>query len=628
MRLRLSPAGSRALLTLLDIAVTVFAGVALLIGLGAHGRFTVGGVPVVAVSSVRPFLFAAALLLARLVVGGRAPLLPSLRNPALQRRFSAEREWLARTVRMSRTDHYFALAAVTASLLWLTPHLLHVRRVPDPGDPIFSAWRLARLAHQLTHDPLHLFDGNTFYPEPYTLTYSDATLLEGIVATPFIVAGLDPLVVSNALFLAAFPLCALAFFYTGWRLTGDPGAGLVAGILGALYPFHTEHYSHFELQFFCFVPLAVLALLRLLAAPDVRRGLMLGGMIALQWLTCMYFGMMLMVFLLPVALFAIVGWRVVSGKNLLLSLGVSAALVAIGVSILAVPYLRSRDVRGERKPDIVTFYSALPSDYGRPHGRLASYRWVSRRGNMPERELFPGTTPIALALVGMVPPLGLPAMATIGATALAFDGSRGNHGLIYDDLFRYVMPFRGMRVPARFSAFVGCGLVLLSAFGARRLLHLAPGARARTAVAVVLAAAVLIDLRPALRVRDYPVAIPPIYSSVTPDMVLAEFPIGQDFDYMYFSTFHWARLINGYSGFVPESYIRLYADLARDFPSAAAVETLRQHGATHITVNCAMYRWRRGECESVLDKVANIPTLTLVASGRWEGDTTLLYRIR
>ena len=130
-------------------------------------------------------------------------------------------------------------------------------------------------------------------PSRYTLTYSDATLLEGLVGTPFIAAGVDALVVSNVIFLAAFPICGLAFFYTGWRLTADLRAAFVSGLLGALYPFHLEHYSHLELQYLCFVPLATLALLQLIAAPRWRRGVVLGALLALQWLACMYFGVML-----------------------------------------------------------------------------------------------------------------------------------------------------------------------------------------------------------------------------------------------------------------------------------------------------------------------------------------------
>ena len=34
----------------------------------------------------------------------------------------------------------------------------------NDGDPLFSTWRLAWVAHQLPRDPLHLFDANIFYP--------------------------------------------------------------------------------------------------------------------------------------------------------------------------------------------------------------------------------------------------------------------------------------------------------------------------------------------------------------------------------------------------------------------------------------------------------------------------------
>ena len=36
----------------------------------------------------------------------------------------------------------------------------------NDGDPLFSAWRLAWVAHQLPRDPLNLFNANIFHPEP------------------------------------------------------------------------------------------------------------------------------------------------------------------------------------------------------------------------------------------------------------------------------------------------------------------------------------------------------------------------------------------------------------------------------------------------------------------------------
>ena len=49
-------------------------------------------------------------------------------------------------------------------------------------DVYFNMWRLRWFAHALATAPSHVFDGNIFYPEPRTLTYSDAMLVEGVVA--------------------------------------------------------------------------------------------------------------------------------------------------------------------------------------------------------------------------------------------------------------------------------------------------------------------------------------------------------------------------------------------------------------------------------------------------------------
>jgi hypothetical protein len=310
-----------------------------------------------------------------------------------------------------------------------------------------------------------------------------------------------------------------------------------------------------------------------------------------------------------------------------------ALVAAIGFAILAVPFMKSRTSRGERTRDAVSFYSAVPGDYGRPNSRMATYvrlfeaRYF-REGPRPERDLFPGTSTLAIALVGMLPPLSLGTIATIGATALAFDGSLGTSGLVYDDLYRYLLPYRGMRVPARFGALVGCGLAILAAYGARRLITLAASPRSQAVVFAALAVIVFVDLRPAARLVDYPARIPSIYSSVSPDMVLAEFPFDADFDFIYFSTFHWARMVNGYSGYTPESHNRLNDYLADAFPSAEAIEALRRRGVTNITINCARYRERNWDCNSAVARLDALPSLALVSSVRWEGDVVRLYRLK
>src|SRR6185295_5823142 len=110
------------------------------------------------------------------------------------------------------------------------------------------------------------------------------------------------------------------------------------------------------------------------------------------------------IFLLPIALLARVAWRVKPTRDLVISMGVAVVVAGVGFSSLAVPDMRRRGARGERDLRIVSFYSAVPSDYGRAHQRLASYGWIERDQNKPERELFPGVGPLALGLIGMLPP--------------------------------------------------------------------------------------------------------------------------------------------------------------------------------------------------------------------------------
>ena len=238
---------SAAWLTLFDIVLVLVGSASLFALLGAQGRFALSGVRVTIRSPLNLCIAAAALTMLRLWLGGRQRLFPALPLPD-RSRLDAERVRLAAPEPWSRAAVLCAAAAVLGSLVWIVPHILHPRMVPDLGDPLFSAWRIARIAHQLVHDPRHLFDGNIFYPLPLTLTLSDATFLQALLGAPFVLAGVDPLIVANALTMIAFPACGLAFFVAGWRLTGDPYAGLIAGLLGAWYPFHAEHYSHLELH--------------------------------------------------------------------------------------------------------------------------------------------------------------------------------------------------------------------------------------------------------------------------------------------------------------------------------------------------------------------------------------------
>jgi len=73
------------------------------------------------------------------------------------------------------------------------------------------------------------------------------------------------------------------------------------------------------------------------------------------------------------------------------------------------------------------------------------------------------------------------------ALVVAVDGSFGLNGATFRVLHAYVSPFRGLRVPARFSLLAGMTLAILAGYGATRLLERWPRARvALTGVVLIL----------------------------------------------------------------------------------------------------------------------------------------------
>jgi hypothetical protein len=182
-----------------------------------------------------------------------------------------------------------------------------------------------------------------------------------------------------------------------------------------------------------------------------------------------------------------------------------------------------------------------------------------------------------------------------------------------------------MRVPARFSVVVGAALALMGAFGAARVLRLGRTPAARGGICAALTLAVLFDLRMDPMLETYRATIPSIYNRVTPAMVLVEFPRYHDVDYMYFSTRHWARMLGGYSGFIPID--DTLEQGLRTFPSAESIERLRLRGATHLTYNCGLEQ-RQNRCAAVFQFLDGSAALELVANRLWEGAEVRLYRLK
>jgi hypothetical protein len=221
-------------------------------------------------------------------------------------------------------------------------------------------------------------------------------------------------------------------------------------------------------------------------------------------------------------------------------------------------------------------------------------------------------------------PVGTFTLMTIFAFAMSLGpqiSARGRvveewslYGLFYD----YVPGFDGLRVPARFAMVAVLGLAALAGCGAAAFTRRRGGG-----YLLALAAALMIveswavpipvnvnsteykqsGLLPLPGTLPTAAELPAVYRFVEQHLpassVLLELPFGEiafETRYMFYSTFHWRRLVNGYSGGGPDEY-GLRAERLKEILASPdeAWRTVLETRATHIIIHEGSYAGDRGQ---------------------------------
>ena len=531
------------------------------------------------------------------------------------------------------------------------PQVLHLRDgVHDDGDPLLNAWALAWVAYQLPAAPAHIFDANIFYPERRTLAFSETLIAPALAAAPLRWAGFGPIVVYNIVFLSGFVVSGLGVALLVRRLTGRPSAAIVAGLVFAFLPYRIDHYAHLQLQQTQFLPFALWAFDRLLCSGRLRDGLLFGAFTAGQVLSCMYYGLFLVPYFAVVcgALLIAHGFGgSVKMRSMIVALSVAALIAGAAVLPVGKAYLGAREVVGERSTEEVRAGSATLWNYLGPPDENALFGTALRTFADPERRLFPGFVAIALAVIGAF--VRSPRkheswfrgrstqIAYVLGLILAIDLSLGFNGFTYQILYRYVLPFRGLRIPARMGIIAGFTLAVLAGYG---VAWIADRIRPARAVAPVLTAiGVLMLVEYASRPLDLlivPTEPLPVYADVlhdkgdSPTAALVEFPVSavDDPTYMYYSTFHWQHLVNGYSGFFPPWY-RRFIHVIDGLPDDDSMRFLKQHEARYLVIHGErLYGARFPELVESLNGRSDLKRISIRPAAR-EGQhgETALYRV-
>ena len=614
------------------------------------------------------------------------------------------------------------LAYLGVSVLLTWPLARHLGRdvAWDLGDSVLNIWILAwdvEKFRSLLGGDLHafasFFDANIFHPATLTLAYSEHLIPQALLALPVALAGGNPVLCYNVVFLSTFVLSGLGMFLLVRRVTGHALAAFVGGLLFAFAPYRIPQFSHLQVLSAQWMPFTLLGV-RSYVETRRRWPLLAGGLaLVLQNLSCVYY---LLYF--PPFVAAYVCWELARTglwreRSTWFDLAFTSALVFTLTVPLLVPYALVRaDLQFTRSLADVQRMSA--DVYSYLTASAAQRFWGDRLAQVfpkPEGELFPGLVTPLLAMIGLgaalrsaftAVPAAKPAAPAwtriialvagglcvahlaaalltvverrividlgvttlrlgnvtqllvrgvvagalcllVSATArvraariartdaaflavgwlaavwLSFGPTPGVLGRPLDlaspflALWTYVPGFDGLRVPARFAMVATLMLSMLGALGASALARSGAG----RVVLLVLTLGFLYEAGAApftvngmTALTDYVTpegrlyqgaATPAVYRAVEAlpaAAVLAELPLGQpDYDLraMFYSTQHWRRLVNGYSGYFPPHYGRIMLALTQlsRHPDLSLSE-LRAIGTTHALVHEGAFLDREG----------------------------------
>jgi hypothetical protein len=508
---------------------------------------------------------------------------------------------------------FVALAVVHTWPLASAPGLLSRN---DVADTVLHEWILAWVAHQLVTDPLRLFDANIFYPERYTLAYSDHLIVQSVMGAPLTWTGFSPVFVHNVVLIAGYAL-------TGWttalvvaRWTGSRAAGLLSGSMVAFSAFTLTRLPQIQDLHFQFFPLVLLALDRLLLHHRVRDALALAGWYVLQSLTGTYLMVFTAISIVAATLARPRDWL---GKNFA-AVAPKAALAGI-VAIVALtpfllPYLAvSREAGLSRSLEETARYSAVFTDYLAAAGTFHFEMW-SRRFWQGDG-LFPGGTALVLSAIALVLAPGLKdrrirMVLVMGVVTFAL--SFGPAFPPYRWLYNVFPLLTGIRGAVRMGQIVIAAAGILAGFGLAAVMKRAPGRVAAAIAVAAILAANFEAFRAPLGYTEYR-GIPEFYDALRsagdeavvvsmPFYASPQFHLNDRF--MLASTRFWKPMINGYSGFKPASFYR-NVDALRSFPDDGSIAHLRSLGVTHVVVD------GRNLAPAALERLGQFPELRSLA---------------
>lgn len=503
---------------------------------------------------------------------------------------------------------------VALAVVWLRPLPWQMRdHVTGPGDPLTTAWRLAWPAQWAMQREMPFWETNALYPASHVFARDELTLGESLIAGPVYATTHNALLAYNCTLLLTMALCGFTMYCLAWYFLRNRTAGIIAGMIVTLAPYHLAQRDHAGLLAVQWLPLEILFLDRTLRNHRWRDASLLGLTALLQAISAGYYA-----YWSAVILLLYTGYVLMNNRWPRLSLGAIARVgVTLTVALVAllpvvVPFMHIADREAfARSRHEVEYWSARPQTWlaATPdsllYGALVrAHAWTGSS----ELYLFPGSIALLLAMIGCTTGrrhrVGWFACAlavcgfvlTLGPTLHLARRDTGRVPLPYALLYRFVPGGDALRAPARAAPIAMLGVALLAALGWRQAAAWlrVRGVRRRSlaAIATIVCVALGLDYA-ALPLRT--VYVPQVdahgsslvgWLQHEPASVVAVLPDLRAPVTMALATTNHHRFINGDAEILPPATRALFAALA-DFPSSASVAALEAIGVNLVVLTRA-----------------------------------------
>ena len=472
----------------------------------------------------------------------------------------------------------------------------------DNGDARLNAWAMSWVAHQLVHEPLELFDANTFYPLPLSLAYSEHLTVQGIMALPLLAVTNDLVLTNNLILLFAMFASALGMYLLAFSLTRSHLAAILAGLFFSFAPFRFNRLPHIQMQLYAFIPLFLGGLHRYVATRRPRWLVVAVVAFVLQALSGTYLGAIAAV-ALGIALVSFLPYAGFSWRELS-HVAIALVVMALVLVPFALPYLWvHRELGVEWDLSGLGSLSATPKAYLASSSHL--YRTLSEAFTTEAERtdyLFPGLTLLVLGACGLVMLLKDSALRRIGIcyAGILVAGivlSFGPSTPVYPFLYEHVVFFRGLRALTRFGLLPLLSLSVFSAYALAWLFEGSGRLRRRKAACAAIGLFFVLEstalpygLAPH---RDEPPAVYGWLRDHAKPGPFVELPFKVvDTRYMFWARHHDFRpTLNGDSGFIPMSHQWMKIALSR-FPSSDAIALLQRLSVRYVVLHLGAFRAR------------------------------------